>query len=181
MQVTDVLMIASVALMIRGSSRSSNRISRGAWRTVASISAPFSDSSYARCARDTVLLARGCSRQRVQSRLLLLRHFPEQVHQRLICTHVFRTEARDGAAKISAVELRAWSDFARQKSLSERAVRHEADAQFLEHRQDLLFRSPEPKRIFTLKRGYRLHRMCAAYGLRARFGKSEVFHFSLLN
>ena len=45
------------------------------------------------------------------------------------------------AAEVGAVERRALVDLARQKTLAQRAVRHEADAEFLEGRDDLLSRA----------------------------------------
>jgi len=50
-------MMASVGLMLLGSSRSSDPISYGATRTAPCISLCLSDSSFAPCARDIALLA----------------------------------------------------------------------------------------------------------------------------
>ena len=70
------------------------------------------------------------------------------------------------------------SIFAGEKALAQRAEGHEADAELLERRQDLLLGLPPEQRIFALKCGDRLHGVRAADGLRARLGKAEVLHLA---
>ena len=72
-------------------------------------------------------------------------------------------------------------DRAGEKTLAQRAERHEADAELLERRQDLVLRLPPPQRIFALQRGDRLHRVRAADRLHAGFGQAEMLDLALLD
>ena len=62
-----------------------------------------------------------------------------------VCLAVFFREARHDIAKIRRFERRFIVDRAGQKAFAERAERHEADAQFLERRQDLALGLASPK------------------------------------
>ena len=61
----------------------------------------------------------------------------EQIDQGLIRLQSLRREARQGAAEVGAVEGRVLVDLAREEALAQRAVGHEADAEFLERRDAL--------------------------------------------
>src|SRR5207245_2340554 len=79
------------------------------------------------------------------------------------------------------VEGRVLVHLAREESLAQRTVRHEANAKFLESRYHFLLRSSRPQRIFALKCGERLNRVRATDCLDAGFRKAEVFYLTLLN
>ena len=114
-------------------------------------------------------------------RLLSAAMSAEQIDQRLVCLAGLRREARDDVAEVGAVERRVLVDRAGEKSLAERAEGNEADAEFLERRQDLLFGLAPPQRILALQRRDRLHRMGAADRLHAGFGQAEVLDLALLD
>src|SRR5712692_506914 len=80
----------------------------------------------------------------------------EKINQRLIRLERLRCEAREGAAKIGAVEGRFLVHLPREKTFPEGAVGNEADSEFLKGRYDFLLRSSRPERVFTLKRRERL-------------------------
>jgi hypothetical protein len=99
----------------------------------------------------------------------------------LIRLESLRREAREGAAKVGAVEFGTLADLTREETLAQWAVRDKADAEFLKGRYDFLLRSPGPQRILTLESGDRLDRVCATDGLHSRFGKAEVLDLALPN
>ena len=66
-----------------------------------------------------------------QVSLLLFRECREQVHQGLGRFTILVVKARDGAAKIRAVELRFRRDLARQETFAEQTEWNESDSQFL--------------------------------------------------
>ena len=110
------------------------------------------------------------------------RDLVQQIHHGLIGLHRVRREARQPASEIGTLEFRGFVHGAGQKSFAQRAVGHEADAEFFECGQhSIVFRAPEPKRIFALHGGHRLHRVRSPNGLRAGFGHPEMFHFAGLN
>ena len=61
----------------------------------------------------------------------------EQIDQGLVRLARLRREARDDVAEVAAVERRVLVDRAGEEALAERAEGDEADAEFLERRQDL--------------------------------------------
>src|SRR5207253_11416608 len=83
-------------------------------------------------------------------RLLPSRDFAEQINQGLVRPSSLRREAGNDVAEVAAVERRGLADRAREEALAERAERHEADPEFLERRQYLLFGASPPQRVFAL-------------------------------
>src|SRR5438046_2169753 len=77
-------------------------------------------------------------------------------------------------AEVGAVEARVLVDLPREEAFPKGTKWNESDSQFLEHRNNLLFRAPPPQRIFALKRGDSLDRVGATYRLHTRLGKTEV-------
>src|SRR5215475_12246566 len=63
---------------------------------------------------------------------------------------VLLREPRHHIAKIGRLERRLVVDRAGQEALAERAEGHEADAEFLERRQDLALGLAPPERVFAL-------------------------------
>lgn len=61
-------------------------------------------------------------------RFLLLGELPDQINQSLIRTSRLGRKARDGVAKIRAVELRVLVNFSGEESFAERAEQREADS-----------------------------------------------------
>ncbi len=116
-----------------------------------------------------------------RSRILLLRKTADQVYQRLVRLAIFFVETWHSVAEVVRVKLRFFSDFAREKSLAERAERDEADSEFFQCGQDLLFRLSPPQGVFALQRGDRLHGMCTANRSHTCFRESEVLHFVRAN
>ena len=84
-------------------------------------------------------------------RLLSFRDAGEQIDQRLIRLESLRREARQGAAEIGAVELRIFVDLAGEEALAQRAVRDQADSEFLERRDH--FRSPASSTTASIRSG----------------------------
>ena len=88
---------------------------------------------------------------------------------------------RAGAAEVGAVEGRVLVDLAREEALAQRAVRDEADAEFLQGRDDLRLGLPPPQRVFALEGRDRLDGVGATNRLHARLGEAEVLDLALLN
>src|SRR2546429_805644 len=114
-------------------------------------------------------------------RLLPLTDLAEQINQGLICLERLRRETRKGAAEVGTVEGRFLIHLSREKTLAQRAVSNEADAEFFERRYHFLFRSSRPQRIFALESSNRLDFVCATDCLRACFRKAEVLDLAGLN
>ena len=74
-------------------------------------------------------------------RLLPCGDLAEQIDQGLVRLPGLRREAGDDVAEVGAVERRVLVDLAREEALAQRAEGNEADAEFLERRQDLLLRA----------------------------------------
>src|SRR5438105_3314471 len=62
----------------------------------------------------------------------------EQINQRLIRLESLGREARESAAEVRAVESRVFVDLAREEAPAQWAVGHQANAEFLEGRNDFL-------------------------------------------
>src|SRR5437764_351207 len=103
------------------------------------------------------------------------------VHKSLVCFPILLAKTRDGAAKIRAVELRVGGNLARQEAFAERAEGNESDPEFLECRQNLLFRLPPEQGVLALQGRHRLNRMSAADGFHTCFGQAEVPYLALLD
>src|SRR5438034_1150933 len=89
-------------------------------------------------------------------RLLPLADLAEQINQGLIRLERLRCEAREGAEKVVTVEGRFLIQLSREKTLAQRAVRNEADAEFFERRYHFLLGGSCPQRIFALESSKRL-------------------------
>ena len=74
----------------------------------------------------------------------------QQLDERQVVRQVLRREAGLDAANVTLGEARLRVDGAGQETHAERAPRHEADAEFLAERDDLLFRPAPQHRIFVL-------------------------------
>src|SRR2546423_13071661 len=116
-----------------------------------------------------------------RSRLLTFCDLAEQINQGLIRLESFRRKARQGAAEVGAVEGRVLVDLAREEALAQRAVRHEADSEFLKRRYHFLLRGSRPQRVLALEGCERLDCMCATDRLHACFGHAEVLDLARLN
>src|SRR2546430_2679150 len=79
-----------------------------------------------------------------RSRFLPFSDAVEQMNEALVGLESIRREARQGTAKVGAVELQVFVHFPRKKALAQGAVRHKTDAEFLQGRYHFLFRSPRP-------------------------------------
>src|ERR1019366_3489032 len=89
-------------------------------------------------------------------RLLPFPDAGEQIDKGLIRLESLRREARQGAAKVGAVELGVLVHLSREEALTQRAVGNESDSEFLKGRYDFLLRGPRPQRIFALESSDRL-------------------------
>jgi hypothetical protein len=90
-------------------------------------------------------------------------------------------KARNDVAEIGAIELRSCGDRASEKALTKWAEWNEADPEFFEGWQHLLFRASPPERVFALNCGDRLDAVCPTDCLDSWFRKAEVLHLTLLN
>src|SRR5262249_42631318 len=88
----------------------------------------------------------------------------QQVDDDLVGPARFGGEAGNGVAEIAALQDGVRVDGAGQKTFSQRTEWDEADTQFREGGNDLVFRLAPPQRIFALQRRYRQYRMGAADG-----------------
>jgi hypothetical protein len=70
-------------------------------------------------------------------------------------------------------------DLAGQEALAERAEGHEADAELLQQRQDLLLGLAPPQGVLALQGRDRLHGVRAADAVGARLGQAEVLDLAL--
>ena len=104
-----------------------------------------------------------------------LRNFAEQIDHGLVGLQGFRREAGQGTAEVVAGECGALVNLAGEEAFAEWAVGDEADAEFFERGDDLLFGAAPPQRVLALQRCYRLHGMGAANGFCAGFREAEVF------
>ena len=73
-----------------------------------------------------------------QESLSFVRDAAEQINQRLVRLESLGCKARERAAEVGAVEGRVFVDLSREEALAQRAIRHEADAEFLERRDHFL-------------------------------------------
>ena len=112
-------------------------------------------------------------------RVLLLRDAAQQVDQGLVGLAGLGREARDDLAEVVGREGRGLVDLAGEEALAERAEGHEADAELLERRQQLLLRPAPPQRVLALDGRDRLHGVRPADGLHAGLGEAEVPHLAL--
>src|SRR5689334_7878403 len=110
--------------------------------------------------------------------VLFVRERREQVHQSLIRLPVLLLKARDAAAEVRAVEFCFRGDLAGQEPLAEGAERYESDPEFLQRRQDRLFRLPPEERILALQGGHRLNGVSAADRPLSRLGQAEMLYFA---
>jgi hypothetical protein len=116
-----------------------------------------------------------------RSGVLASRNPAKQIDQCLIGFPGFRREARQRSPKVGAVEFRVLVYFPREETLAERAVGNETDSELFDGWQHLLLGSSGPQRVLTLERRDRLHGMCAADCLHARFRKAEMPDLAFLD
>src|SRR6185369_15648112 len=83
--------------------------------------------------------------------------------------------------EVGAIELCVLVYLAGQKAGPQRTKRNEADAKFLNSRQDFRLRAPIKKRILTLDCCDRLHLVCTTDRLSAGLGKSEMLDLACLD
>src|SRR5438046_9411761 len=79
-----------------------------------------------------------CERDLGDGGLRPLTDLAEQINQGLICLERLRRETGKGATEVGTVESRFLIHLSREKTLAQRAVRNEADAEFFERRYDFL-------------------------------------------
>ena len=72
-------------------------------------------------------------------------------------------------------------DRRREKTATERCVRHVADAEFTAGGEDLLFGLAAPQRVFGLEGRHRVNLVRAAQRLRSGFGKRKITRLALLH
>ncbi len=65
----------------------------------------------------------------------------EQINQRLIRFPSLRRKARDDVAEVGAVERSVLVDLSREEAFAQRAIRNEADPEFLERRHHFLLQA----------------------------------------
>ena len=95
-------------------------------------------------------------------RLLPFCDLAKQINQGLIRFPSLRRKARDDVAEVGTVERRVFVDLSREEAFAQRTEWNEADPEFLERRQQFLFRSSPPQRVFALDCRDRLDGVCAA-------------------
>ncbi|MNT07260.1 hypothetical protein D3C72_1419570 [compost metagenome] len=91
----------------------------------------------------------------------------------------FHFEAGHGVAEIVVGEGGVGVDRAGQETATQRTERDEADAQFLQRRQQFALRLAPPQRVLALHCSHRLHGMGATHRGRTGFGQTEVAHLAL--
>ena len=91
----------------------------------------------------------------------------QQFYKTLIGLDVFRREARDTASEVARLKCSLRTETPGQKSFTERAEGHEANAKLCEHRKNLHLGFAPPQGVLALERRDRLHGMGAAYDLDA--------------
>ena len=92
---------------------------------------------------------------------------------------ILRREAWHAGSEVRAVECRGVVDLAGEEAFPKRTERDEADAEFLERRQDLALGLAPPQGVFALQRRDRQDGVRAADRLRTSLGQTEVLHFAL--
>src|SRR6266545_682639 len=112
---------------------------------------------------------------------LAFRDVAKQINQRLIRFARFRRKARKPVAEIRAIERGVFVHLSSEKASPQRAVWNETDSQFLERRQDFLFRTSPPQRVLVLQCSDLLDGVCATNRLHSCFRKTEVLHLSFSN
>src|SRR3954468_10039866 len=106
----------------------------------------------------------------------------EQVDDRLVVLQGVRCEAGDGAADVVArIEAGRRCDRAGQESLAQRAVRYEADAEFLAGGEDFLLGAAPPQGVLALDGAHGLDGVRAADGAGSGFGQAEVLDLARLD
>src|SRR5271157_5461589 len=111
--------------------------------------------------------------------LLLPRNVAKHIHKGLVRFPVLLIETWNDVAKIGAIELRFLVNCAREETLPQRTKWHEADAEFIESRQNLALHLSPPERIFALHGGDWLNGVRTTDRLNTGLGKTEVLYFAL--
>ena len=93
-----------------------------------------------------------------------------------------RRKTRQYLPEVALTKLGVLVYRAGEEALTERAVGHETDAQFLARLENAIaLRPTRPKRILVLKRGDRLNLVGAADGLRTRLREAKMLHLAFLD
>ena len=82
------------------------------------------------------------------------------------------------AAKVICAEGGGRVHCSGEEAAAERAVGHQADAQFFQRCENLLFWTPPPQRVLALQGRDRLHGVGTPYGLDASFREAEMLYLS---
>ena len=101
------------------------------------------------------------------------------VDEREVAAEVLPGEAGVGLAPVVVGEVVDGADLPGEQAVAERRVGDEADPELAQQRQDLRLHVAGPQRVLGLKRGDRLHGVCAADGLGGCLGEAEVQHLAL--
>jgi hypothetical protein len=96
-----------------------------------------------------------------------------------VALEVFAGKARVGFAPVVVGELLGRADLPGEKTVAERRVGNEADAQLAEQRQELVLRITGPEGIFGLQRGDRMHGVSPPDCCGAGLGKADVADLAL--
>ena len=97
------------------------------------------------------------------------RPFSHQSHERHIVLQGFGRELRQVPAAVALVETAVLVDYTREERTSQRTIRHEADTELFQHREDFGFRLPPPDGILALYSRKRADGVRPADGTRTRF------------
>jgi hypothetical protein len=112
--------------------------------------------------------------------LLLVGDALEEIDQGLVLLHRLGRETRQDVSEIALTELGIFVHRTGEEAFAERAVGHEADAEFVARFEDAIgFRPARPKGILVLQRGDRLHSVRPTDRLRAGFREAEMLHLAL--
>ena len=103
---------------------------------------------------------------------------PDQVDEYLVGGPVLLGEAGDRGADVAGGELGGGTDGAGEEAPAEGTEGHQADAEFVERRQDLGLDAAGPQRVLALKRRHRLDGVGTADGSGPGLGQPEVGHLA---
>jgi hypothetical protein len=102
------------------------------------------------------------------------------VQQFFVVARVVALKARHVAPKVIRRHVvAAWNDGG-EKSAAERRISDESDSEFVRQRQNVVLHLAGPKRIFSLQRRHRVHRVGAADRGRPGLGDAEMPDLALL-
>src|SRR3982751_3635614 len=99
----------------------------------------------------------------------------EQLNQSLVCLKRFGSESRERAAEVVAFEFGVFIHCTREETFPDWTIRHEADSQLFEGRNDFYFRRAGPQRIFALESSEWLNFVRPTDSLHSRFREPKCF------